>query len=115
MSTTIYHNPRCSKSRQALQLLQERNIQPRVIEYLKNPPGRTELKRILDLLDITPRDLMRRKEPEYRALGLDDDSLSDRQLIDAMVEHPLLIERPIVLANGKAALGRPPEKVLEII
>ena len=115
MSVTIYHNPRCSKSRQALQLLQERNIQPRVIEYLKNPPGRTELKRILDLLDITPRDLMRRKEPEYRALGLDDDSLSDRQLIDAMVEHPLLIERPIVLANGKAALGRPPEKVLEII
>ena len=115
MSVTIYHNPRCSKSRQALQLLRDREIEPRIIEYLKTPPDKTELRRILDLLGMTPRDLMRSKEAVYRELGLNDDALGNKQLIDAMVENPVLIERPIVLANGKAVLGRPPEKVLEII
>ena len=115
MSVTIYHNPRCSKSRQTLQLLLDRGIEPRIIEYLKTPPGRNELIKILKLLDMNPRDLMRRKEAVFKELGLDDSSLSDKQLVDAMVENPVLIERPIVLANGKAALGRPPETVLEII
>ncbi len=111
----IYHNPRCSKSRQTLQLLQERGLQPRVVEYLRTPPSKTELKRILKLLGLKPRDLMRRREPEYKALGLDDPALTDDQLIEAMIETPKLIERPIVLANGKAALGRPPEQVLGIL
>ena len=111
----IYHNPRCSKSRQTLQLLQEQGIEPRVVKYLENPPTADELARILDLLGMEPRELMRRKEKEYRELGLDDPSLTREQLIEAMVQHPRLIERPIVLANGKAALGRPPERVLDIL
>lgn len=115
MSVTIYHNPRCSKSRQTLQLLQERGIEPRIIEYLKTPPGKNELKQILELLDLKPRDLMRRKETVYTELGLDEGSLADEELIEAMVRNPVLIERPVVLANGKAVLGRPPEKVLEIL
>jgi len=115
MNVTIYHNPRCSKSRQTLQLLTERGIEARVVEYLKTPPGRKELQQILTLLKMQPRELLRKQEPIYKTLGLDDDALSDRQLIGAMVENPVLIERPIVLANNKAAIGRPPEKVLEII
>lgn len=115
MTVTIYHNPRCSKSRQTLQLLLDRGIQPVVIEYLKTPPAEAELKRILGLLHLQPRQLLRRKEPLYRELGLDDNSLKDKELIDAMQEHPILMERPIVEANGKAVIGRPPEKVLEII
>ncbi|MEJ2406505.1 MAG: arsenate reductase (glutaredoxin) [Candidatus Thiodiazotropha sp.] len=115
MSITIYHNPRCSKSRQTLQLLDEHHIEPNVIEYLKNPPSREELVAILDMLGIEPRQLMRTKEAEYRELGLDDESLSRDQLIDAMLATPKLIERPIVINNGKAAIGRPPEKVLDIL
>lgn len=115
MPVTIYHNPRCSKSRQTLQLLLDRGIEPRIIEYLKTPPDGNELTEILKLLEMKPRDLMRKKESEYKQLGLDDKSLSDKQVIEAMVENPILIERPIVLANGKAALGRPPETVLEIL
>ena len=115
MSVTIYHNPRCSKSRQTLQLLLDRGIEPRVIEYLKTPPGSNELRHILDLLAMQPRDLMRKKETAYKELGLDDNSLSNEQLVEAMSANPVLIERPIVLANGKAALGRPPESVLEIV
>jgi len=111
----IYHNPRCSKSRQTLELLRERGIEPEIVKYLENPPSKEELARILDLLGMEPRELMRRKEKEYKELGLDDPSLSRAQLIRAMVEHPRLIERPIVLANGKAALGRPPERVLDIL
>ncbi len=111
----IYHNPRCSKSRQTLQLLQEQGIEPRVVKYLDNPPSAEELAHILDLLGMEPRELMRRKEKEYRELGLDDPALTREQLIEAMVQHPRLIERPIVLANGKAALGRPPERVLDIL
>ena len=115
MTVTIYHNPRCSKSRQTLELLRRQGLEPRIIEYLKNPPDKSELNRILNLLGLAPRELMRKKEDTYKANGLDAGSLSDDQLVDAMIEHPVLIERPIVLVNGKAAIGRPPENVLEII
>ncbi len=115
MSTTIYHNPRCSKSRQTLQLLQDNKIEPVVVEYLKTPPSTAELEQILTLLNIEPRDLMRQKEAAYQENNLNDLTLSRADLIAAMIEHPILIERPIVTTNGKAAIGRPPENVLEII
>jgi len=115
MSITIYHNPKCSKSRQTLKLLQEQGINPVTIEYLKNPPTVEKLKEILSLLGVSPRDLMRKKEDEYKELGLASSKLSDEDLIHFMVKNPILIERPIVLANGKAALGRPPEQVLNIL
>ena len=115
MSVTIYHNPRCSKSRQTLALLRDNGVEPTIIEYLQTPPSAAELTKILGQLGRRPRELMRRKEAEYKANGLDDDGLSDTDLIAAMVAHPKLIERPIVLANGKAALGRPPESVLAIL
>jgi arsenate reductase len=113
--TTIYHNPRCSKSRQTLELLKEHNVEAEVIEYLKTPPSRTQLVEILSMLGLEPRQLMRTKEPEYKEQGLDDESLSRDQLIDAMLATPKLIERPIVISNGKAAIGRPPETVLDIL
>ncbi len=115
MSVTIYHNPRCSKSRQTLELLRAQGLEPNIIEYLKTPPSKSELAGILELLGLSPRDLMRTKEAEYKANGLDAAHLSAEQLLAALVDHPVLIERPIVLANGKAALGRPPENVLAII
>ena len=115
MSVVILHNPRCTKSRQTLQLLQDRGIEPEVIEYLKQPPSKTRLKQILKMLDMKPRELMRRKEKEYKALGFDDDALTQEQLIDAMIETPKLIERPIVINGSRAAIGRPPENVLEIL
>ena len=115
MSVKIYHNPRCSKSRQTLQLLQEQSITPEVVEYLKTPPSADELREVLDLLGMRPRELMRRKEKEYKESGADDPSLSDDQLIELMVQYPKLIERPIVIANGRAAIGRPPEQVLDIL
>ena len=116
MSITIYHNPRCSKSRATLKLLQEKGIEPRIVKYLETPPSAEELREIIRLLGLSsPRELMRRKEKEYKELGLDDPSLSDDALIEAMVKHPRLIERPIVIANGKAAIGRPPENVLAIL
>ncbi len=111
----IYHNPRCSKSRATLELLHERGIEPDVVEYLSAPPEAAELDRILRLLDLQPRQLMRPTEAEYTELNLADNSLTRSQLIAAMVEHPRLIQRPIVLANGKAAIGRPPESVLDIL
>ncbi|MGD2137000.1 MAG: arsenate reductase (glutaredoxin) [Gammaproteobacteria bacterium] len=112
---TIYHNPRCSKSRAALELLRRQGIEPAIIEYLKEPPSQGELAGILDMLGMDPRDLMRRKESEYREQGLDDPGLGRTALIQAMHDTPKLIERPIVVAGDRAALGRPPEKVLEII
>ncbi len=114
-NTTIYHNPRCSKSRQTMQLLQDNGIEAKSIDYLKNPPNHTTLKHILGMLGLKPRELMRHKETLYRELGLDSMELSDEALIDAMVKHPILIERPIVIRNNQAALGRPPEKILEIL
>lgn len=115
MSVKIYHNPRCGKSRDTLKLLEAKGIQPEVVEYLKTPPNHAELQDILSKLGIQPRELMRTKEPEYKAEGLNDPSLSDSALIEAMIRVPKLIERPIVLANGKAAIGRPPENVLAIL
>jgi arsenate reductase len=115
MTIEIYHNPRCSKSRQTLQLLQEQGIEPEVVEYLKTPPDKKTLKQILKMLGLEPRDLMRKKESEYKQNQLDDPNLTREQLIDAMLAHPKLIERPIVIKDGKAAIGRPPEKVLEIL
>lgn len=115
MDATIYHNPRCAKSRATLQLLEARGIHPHVIEYLTNPPTKSELDRILKLLNLEPRDLMRKQEAEYDEANLDDPGLTRDTLILAMIQRPKLIERPIVLANGKAALGRPPENVLAIL
>ncbi len=115
MALKIYHNPRCSKSRQTLQLLKDNNLEPEVVKYLETPPSAAELEEILELLGLEPRELMRRKEKEYKALGLDDPNLSREALIQAMVEHPRLIERPIVIKDGRAVIGRPPEKVLELL
>lgn len=115
MTVTMYHNPRCSKSRETLKLLQSKGVEPKIVEYLQTPPSKTKLKEILKLLGMKPRELMRRKEAEYKEQGLDDESLKVDELIEAMVATPKLIERPIVLANGKAALGRPPEAVLKIL
>ncbi len=115
MSVKIYHNPRCSKSRQTLQLLEEQGAQVEIIEYLKTPPSADELDNILTLLDMQPRELMRKNEAEYKATGMDNPDLDRAALIAGMVNTPKLIERPIVLANGKAAVGRPPERVLAIL
>ncbi|MEQ9640035.1 MAG: arsenate reductase (glutaredoxin) [Alphaproteobacteria bacterium] len=115
MAVTIYHNPRCSKSRQTLQLLRDNGVEPEIVEYLKTPPDAKTLKKLLGMLGLKPRELMRRKEPEYLAQGLDKADLSDTALIAAMTNVPKLIERPIVVNGTKAALGRPPESVLEIL
>ncbi len=111
----IYHNPRCSKSRETLALLKEKGIEPDVIEYLKETPSADELKAVLKKLGISARELLRTKEAEYKENGLDDQSLSDDQIIAVMLEHPKLIERPIVVKGSKARIGRPPEQVLEIL
>lgn len=115
MTITIFHNPRCSKSRATLALLQENGVEPDIRLYLQDPADAAELQDILGKLGKGPRELMRKGEAEYREQGLDDESLDDNALIAAMVATPKLIERPIVLANGKAAVGRPPESVLEIL
>jgi len=115
MTVTILHNPRCSKSRQTLALLEENGVAPEVVEYLKTPPTKEQLKEILSALSMAPRDLMRKKEAEYKDNSLDDTALTDEQLIDAMIAHPKLIERPIVIKDGAVRIGRPPESVLEIL
>ncbi len=115
MNVKIYHNPRCQKSRQTLQILKDQGIEPVIIEYLKTPPSAEELDVLLKTLGIEPRQLMRNKEPEYQANGLNDGSLDRQTLINAMIKYPVLIERPIVVANGKAIIGRPPEAVLSIL
>ncbi len=115
MAVTIYHNPRCSKSRATLKLIQESGADAEAIEYLKTPPQRSELARILRGLGMSARELMRRREAPYAELGLADASLSNDALIDAMLKHPRLIERPIVENNGQYALGRPPENILDIL
>ena len=115
MAVTIYHNPRCSKSRQTLQLLRDRGIEPQVVEYLKTPPSSDELDAVLAKLGIEPRALIRTKEAAYRDAGMADDGLSRRALIDLMVANPIVIERPIVVNGARAALGRPPESVLSIL
>lgn len=115
MTVTIYHNPRCSKSRQTLALLQEQGINPTIREYLNDVPSADELSEILDMLSLNPRDLMRKKEAEYEDAELDNEALNRADLIKGMTENPKIIERPIVIANGKAAIGRPPESVLNIL
>lgn len=115
MTVTIFHNPKCSKSRQTLALLQEQGVTPTIVEYLKDVPATETLSEILALLGLEPRELMRQKEEEYTANGLASSDLNRDQLIQAMHDFPRLIERPIVLANGKAAIGRPPEAVLKIL
>lgn len=112
---TLYHNPRCSKSRGALELLEGRGLAPTVVRYLETPPDADTLKALLDKLGITARQLLRTGEEEYKALDLANPALSDAQLVDAMVQHPKLIERPILIVGDTAVIGRPPEKVLEIL
>lgn len=112
---TIYHNPRCSKSRQTLQLLQENGIEPEVVLYLETPPSSEVLVELLQKLGIAPRELLRTGEDTYKKLQLKDQTLSDEQLLEAMVQHPQLIQRPIVVKGGRAVLGRPPENVLELL
>jgi len=111
----IYHNPRCGTSRKTLELIRQKGIEPKIIEYLKSPPTGKELDGILKLLRMEPRELIRTKEAEYKTLKLDRSDLSRAALITAMVKHPILIQRPIVLSGGRAALGRPPENVETIL
>jgi len=113
MSVTFYHNPRCRTSRNALALLQRRGIEPKVIEYLKTPYSATELKRLLKLLGMTPKELLRPKEA--KAAGLTKPGLTDAAIIAGMVKNPITVERPIAVNGNKAALGRPPEKVLDVL
>jgi arsenate reductase len=112
---TIWHNPRCSKSRETLALLQERDIEPEVVEYLKTPPSVAEIERALDLLGLDARGLMRDNEASYASSGAGDPAHSRRQLVELMHAHPELIQRPVVFAKGGARIGRPPEAVLEIL
>jgi arsenate reductase len=112
---TIYHNPHCSKSRETLALLRDHHIEPDIVLYLDTPPDANTLKSLLTRLQLTPRNLLRTSEPEYKTLKLGDTTLSDDVLIKAMIAHPTLIQRPIVTTDKKAAIGRPPENVLELI
>ena len=111
----IYYNPSCSKCRLSLQLLDDNGIKPDVVEYLNQPPTSAELNEILDLLTLEPRELMRQHETPYRELNLDNEDLSREQLIQAMVDNPILIQRPIIIKGNKATIGRPPERILEIL
>lgn len=115
MTIKIYHNPRCSKSRQTLALIRERGLEPEIIEYLETPPTPAELKRIIKALGVPVRDIIRSGEDEYRELGLTDASISDERLIELVCEHPKLLQRPIVLSEHGARIGRPPEAVEGIL
>jgi arsenate reductase len=110
-NAVIWHNPRCSKSRTTLSLLEERGASTDVVEYLKNPPTPQEIAHVLEMLGVSPRELMRKKEEVYGSLGLGNEALSSQDLIAAMAANPILIERPIVIVDGKAVIGRPPEQV----
>ena len=111
----IYHNPRCSKSRQTLQILEENGVEPEIIKYLETPPTVAELERVLELLNKQPRDIMRKNEAEYKEYDMSNENLSKSDLIRLMREYPKVIERPIVFTKDKAAIGRPPESVLDIL
>jgi arsenate reductase len=115
MQVTIFHNPRCSKSRQTLALLESRGIRPEVVEYLDDPPDEETLKGLIGRLGITARELVRTGEAEYRELGLGAPGVGEDDLVRAMAAHPKLIQRPIVVAGERARIGRPPETVLEIL
>jgi len=115
MAAKIYYNPQCSKCRETLKLLEEKGVDTDVIEYLNTPPDAETLKTILSTLKMQPRQLMRTHEAEYKDNNLDDPTLSDEQLIQAMTDYPKILERPIVVNNGKVAIGRPPVNVLDIL
>lgn len=115
MSVILYHNPRCSKSRQTKELLDEQGVEYEVIEYLKTPPDAQTLKEILQLLGLRAEQLLRKHESEFQQAGLDRDDVTEQQIIEAMIRFPKLIERPIVVSNGKAAIGRPPTQVLDVL
>ena len=115
MSVTILHNPRCSKSRQTLQLLNDNGVSPTIVEYLKNPPSVEELTDIISKLGLPVRDVMRKKEPEYKDVDADNQNLTDLELLTLIHQTPKLLERPLVINGAKAAIGRPPENVLDII
>ena len=112
---TIYFNPNCSKCRLSLELLEQQGQQAEIIEYLNTPPDAATLESILDMLNLQPRELMRKHEKEYTEAGLDNPELSRADLISAMISNPRVIERPVVVKNGKAAIGRPPERILDIL
>lgn len=114
MTLTIWHNPRCTKSRQALDLMRCRGVEPEIVEYLKKPPSRAELRRVIELLGVKPRELMRKGESAYRERGLADVK-SDEELIEAMTHDPILIERPVIIGDNRAVIGRPAEKLLELV
>ena len=114
-ATRLYHNPRCSKSRAALELLRARGIEPEVVLYLEKPPKAAELRELAELLELDARALLRRGEDEYAALGLSDAKLAESALLAAIAEHPRLLERPIFVHAGRAVIGRPPERVLELL
>ncbi len=111
----IFHNPKCSKCRLTMEILNDKGVNTSVIEYLKTPPNSDELTEILDLLGIEPRELMRKHEAPYKENNLDNPELTRDQLIQAMIDHPILIERPIIINGKKATIGRPPEKVFDIL
>ena len=113
-NVTIWHNPRCSKSRNAVTLLEEKGIDAEVVKYLDTPPSREELVAVLKMLGISARELMRTKEAIYKELNLKEETDEDK-LIDAMVENPKLIERPVVIKDGKAAIGRPIENIIDLL
>lgn len=115
MDLTIFHNPRCSKSRATLELLEQRGLEPTIVRYLDDPPDTDTLRQLLSMLGMSPRDLMRKGEPDYSAQRLDDPSLGEDELVQALHDFPKLIERPIVIADGQARIGRPPESVLDIL
>lgn len=114
MKAVIYHNPRCSKSRQALELLREHGVEPEVVEYLKDPPTAARVRELIELLKLPPHALLRPKEAPYEALGLSQKS-SKSDVAKAIAEHPILLERPLVVIGKKAVIGRPPERVLELL
>lgn len=115
MTLKIYHNPRCSKSRAAMEFLEEKGIKAEVIKYMDNPPDEAAIKELLDMLGLKPREIMRKHESVFKEAGLDDPTFTDEELIEAMVQCPSLIERPIVVNNGKAVIARPPENILDIL
>jgi len=112
---TIYHNPRCSKSRQTLTILQEKGIEPEIVFYLETPPGAEDLKVLADKLGLQPREFLRKGENEYKQLGLKNPDHSEADILSAMARHPSLIERPIIVKGNHAVLGRPPENVLDLL
>jgi arsenate reductase len=116
MAIDYYHNPRCSTSRKALQMLRDEGVEPNIIEYLKTPPDKARLTQILKFMEMSPRELIRKREKDtIKATGVDNEDLADEAIIDAMVANPILIERPIIVNGNQARLGRPAEKVLEVV